>query len=144
MLLGNDIGSHNEHFNQDCILFPRNLNCTWRSHFLGSKDIIPSFPISKLTAKVLNTAIYAMIAKAEKPTGNKFTFICNTRLWTEIQDTLSQWILSWKTVGTFMFSQAENDYVKVGTTFNSYEFAGNTVTFPATAATVWSRVNVTV
>lgn len=87
------------------------------------------YVFSKLTAKVLNTAIYAMIAKAEKPTGNKFTFICNTRLWTEIQDTLSQWILSWKTVGTFMFSQAENDYVKVGTTFNSYEFAGNTVTF---------------
>lgn len=29
------------------------------------------YVFSKLTAKVLNTAIYAMIAKAERPTGNK-------------------------------------------------------------------------
>lgn len=87
------------------------------------------YVFSKLNARVLNTAINQMIAKAEKPTGNKFVFICNTAMWLEIQNTLSSWIRDWKTVGTFMFSQAANDYVKVGATFNTYEFAGNTVSF---------------
>ena len=28
-----------------------------------------------------------------------------------------------------MFSKGANDYIKVGATYNSYEYAGNTVTF---------------
>lgn len=84
---------------------------------------------SKMTAKVLNSAIMAMIQKSENPVGNHYVFICNTPMWAEIQNSLSAWIRDWKTVGTFMFSQKANDYVKVGATFNSYEFAGNTITF---------------
>ena len=59
---------------------------------------------SKMTNKVMNTAILAMIAKSNNPTGNKYIFICNTPMWA-------------------------NDYIKVGATYNSYEYAGNTVTF---------------
>ena len=33
---------------------------------------------SKMTNKVMNTAILAMIAKSNNPTGNKYIFICNT------------------------------------------------------------------
>lgn len=79
---------------------------------------------SKLTPKVMDTAITAMIAKSEKLTGNKYVFICNQRLWMEIQTTLRNWMRDWKPTATLMYSQAENDYVKVGNTFSSYEFAG--------------------
>ena len=87
------------------------------------------YVFAKLNARIMNTAIQAMVAKAERATGNKFVFICNTNMWNEVQNTLSSWIRDWKTVGTFMFSKAANDYVKVGATFQSYEFAGNEVTF---------------
>lgn len=50
-------------------------------------------------------------------------------MWLEIQDTLSAWIRDWKTTGTFLFSKASNGYVDLGATYQSYEFAGNTVTF---------------
>ena len=56
-------------------------------------------------------------------------FLCNTLMWNEIQDTMSAWIRDWKTVGTFVFSKAANGYVNIGATYQSYEFAGNTVTF---------------
>lgn len=84
---------------------------------------------SKMTNKVMNTAILAMIAKSNNPTGNKYIFVCNTPMWAEIQDSLSGYLRDWKTVGTFMFSKGANDYIKVGATYNSYEYAGNTVTF---------------
>lgn len=82
------------------------------------------YVFNRLNTKVLNTAIQQMVAKAEKPTGNTFVVICNTSFWNEVQNTLSGWIRDWKTTGTFMFSKAANDYVKVGATFASYEFAG--------------------
>lgn len=50
-------------------------------------------------------------------------------MWNEIQDVLSAWILTWKTVGTFVFSKASNGYVDVGATYQSYEYGGNTITF---------------
>lgn len=87
------------------------------------------YVFNKLTARVLNTAIDAMTTKSDNPTGNHYIFICNSRMWSAIQASLSGWIRDWKTVGTFMFSKEKNDYVKVGATFSSYEFAGNTVTF---------------
>lgn len=62
-------------------------------------------------------------------TGNHYCFIVNTNLWNEIQDVLGAWIKDYKTVGTFLFSKAENGYVNVGATFSSYEFAGNSVCF---------------
>ena len=50
-------------------------------------------------------------------------------MWQLVQEGLGQWLSDNKTDGTFLWSQKANDYVKVGTTYNSYEFAGNTVTF---------------
>lgn len=35
----------------------------------------------------------------------------------------------WKTIGTFLFSKAQNGYVDVGATYNSYEFGGNKIIF---------------
>ena len=87
------------------------------------------FIFSRLNGKFFNRALQTMVQKSEKPTGNKYMFLCNTLMWTEIQDTLGAWIRDWKTVGTFLFSKESNGYVDVGATYQSYEFAGNTVTF---------------
>jgi hypothetical protein len=87
------------------------------------------FVFSRLNTKLFNKALQAMVSKCEKATGNKFAFICNEAMWLEIQDTLAAWIRDWKTTGTFLFSKASNGYVDLGATYQSYEFAGNTVTF---------------
>lgn len=56
-------------------------------------------------------------------------FICNEKLWNDIQYTLGHYLADYRTDGCYMYSKAANDYVKVGTTFSTYEFAGNQVSF---------------
>lgn len=87
------------------------------------------FVFNRLNAKLLNKVINTMIAKCEKTTGNVFTMLVNSLFWQEVQETLSSWIRDWKTVGTFLFSKAANGYVEVGATYQTYEFAGNKLTF---------------
>lgn len=50
-------------------------------------------------------------------------------MWGLVQSTLGEYLSRWKVNNTFMWSQAANDYVEVGATFVSYEFAGNTISF---------------
>ena len=50
------------------------------------------FIFSRLNGRFFNRALQTMIQKSEKPTGNKYMFLCNTLMWTEIQDTMSAWI----------------------------------------------------
>lgn len=56
-------------------------------------------------------------------------FIVNEKLWNDIQYTLGHYLADYKTDGTYMYSKAANDYVKVGATFSTYEFAGNQISF---------------
>ena len=67
--------------------------------------------------------------KAEQPTGNKYVFIVNERFWYLLQTTLFQFLASFKVTDTLLWSKSAHDYVKVGTTFDTYEFAGNTISF---------------
>lgn len=83
----------------------------------------------KPTIEVLHTILQTMNEKAEKATGNKYMFIVNEKLWNDIQYTLGSYLADFKTDGTFMYSKAANDYVKVGATFSSYNFGGNTISF---------------
>ena len=87
------------------------------------------YVFTKLTVDVFNTALNALVEKAAQPTGNKFVFICNERMWNLVQGTLGEYLSRWKVNNTFMWSQAANDYVDVGATFVSYEFAGNVISF---------------
>jgi hypothetical protein len=50
-------------------------------------------------------------------------------MWAEIQNTLMTWLGDMQTSGTFLYSEKAGDYVKVGNTFNSYEFGGNVISF---------------
>lgn len=70
-----------------------------------------------------------MNEKAEQPTGNHYVFVVNEALWNQVNQTLGDWLAKFKTEGTYLYSKAANGYVDVGATFQSYQFAGNTVSF---------------
>ena len=54
-------------------------------------------------------------------------FICNERAWSLIQRVLGDYLAKFRTDGTFLYSKAANGYVKVGSTFDSYEYGGEKV-----------------
>jgi hypothetical protein len=87
------------------------------------------YAFAKLTIDVFQTVIATMNEKAENPTGNKYMFICNERMWNLIQTVLGDWLAKFKTDGTYLYSKQANGYVKVGATFQTYEFAGNQISF---------------
>lgn len=108
---------------------------TGRGIYIGD-GIIPQierfaskYVYTRLTAEAMNTAISMMNEKAENPTGNKYVFICNEKMWQDIQTTLSEWLKAFKTCGTYLWSQKANSYVDVGATFQSYEVGGNSMSF---------------
>lgn len=55
--------------------------------------------------------------------------ICNTAFWHEVQTVLGSWLKDFKTDGTYLYSKAANGYVDMGATYNSYEWAGNKISF---------------
>ena len=71
----------------------------------------------------------AMVAKSEKAQGNQYIVICNTPFFHEVQNTLGFWLKDYKTDGTYLYSKASNGYVSMGATYDSYEWAGNTISF---------------
>lgn len=50
-------------------------------------------------------------------------------MWNQVQEVLSEYLSRWKVNNTYMYSKAKNGYIDVGATFQSYEWAGNQVTF---------------
>lgn len=85
------------------------------------------YAYTKLTVSVFNTVLATMNEKATKPTGNKYMFIINERFWNTLQETLGDWLAKYKTDGTYLYSKQANGYVKVGSTFQTYEFAGENI-----------------
>jgi hypothetical protein len=71
--------------------------------------------------------------KAQSDTGNHFIFIVNRKLWNDINMVLGEYLSNYRTDGTYMYSKSANKgqggYVKVGATFDTYEYAGNSITF---------------
>lgn len=93
------------------------------------------YKYAKLNVNVINTVLSQMVSKAADPTGNHFTFIVDDALWNQVNTTLGEWLKSWGSVPTMMYSKSAGEMVdvnnaqKVGATFNSYEMSGNVVTF---------------
>lgn len=79
--------------------------------------------------EVFRTVLAMMGEKAQKPTGNKYVFICNERFWHSVQAEMFDFLANFHTDGTYLWSKQANDYVKVGATFDTYEFGGNSITF---------------
>lgn len=84
---------------------------------------------AKLNINVINTVMDSMVMKSANAQGNSYTFIVNDTLWRQINTSLADWLKLWGSTPTVMYSKANEGGVKVGATFNSYEIAGNTVTF---------------
>lgn len=87
------------------------------------------YAFAKLTLEVFHTVLATLNEKATQPTGNKYIFICNERFWTLLQQVLGDYLAKFRTDSTYLYSKAVNGYVKVGATFDSYEYGGNTITF---------------
>ena len=87
------------------------------------------FVFNKLNVRMFEQAMDEMITKCENPQGNVFTFITNTKMNTMVQRVMAAWLRDWKTDGGFIWSKGTNGYVKVGTTFDSYSYNGNTIVF---------------
>lgn len=103
---------------------------------LATEGIIPQierfatkFVFNKLNVRMFEQAMDEMIAKCDNPQGNVFTFIVNTKMNTMVQRVMAAWLRDWKTDGGFIWSKGTNGYVKVGTTFDSYTYNGNTIVF---------------
>lgn len=83
--------------------------------------------------QLFNMIMSHMADKAQSDTGNKFIFIVNRKLWNDLQMTLGEYLANYRTDGTYMYSKSANKglggYVKVGATFDTYEYAGNQVSF---------------
>jgi hypothetical protein len=50
-------------------------------------------------------------------------------MWSLIQTALASYLAAFKTDGSYLYSKKANDYVKVGATFDSYEYGGNLISF---------------
>lgn len=74
-----------------------------------------------------------MAEKAQDDTGNKLVFICNRKLWEDVNLVLGEYLANYKVDATYMYSKSANKgfggYVQVGATFDTYNFAGNQISF---------------
>lgn len=88
------------------------------------------YAYNKLTIDVLNTVITTMSQKSTNPTGNHYMFIVNEKFWADINSTLGEYLRSFHTDGTFMYSMKANGYVEVNAKgYDTYHYMGNTITF---------------
>lgn len=87
------------------------------------------YGFSKLTINAFDTMIETMRERAKEPTGNQFVFICNEKMWSMIQRTLREYLKDWKTNGVFFYSKKAGGMVEVGANFDTYNFAGNQLSF---------------
>lgn len=88
-----------------------------------------AFNESGFNVRLWEQAMQEMAAKSEEAQGNVWTFVCNSRMYNLVQRRMSNWIRDWKTTGCFVWSQGAKDYVDLGATYQSYEYAGNKIAF---------------
>jgi hypothetical protein len=86
----------------------------------------------RVTVALFNRILSEMAEKSQELTGNHYTILVTQKLWTDIQTTLGEYLSNFRTDGTYMYSKSANKgeggYVKVGATYNTYEFGGNFIT----------------
>ena len=81
------------------------------------------YAANKITINTFHTVINTMVEKAENPTGNHFCFIVNEIAWGIVQRVLGGYLADRKTDGAYLWSKGgEGKYIKVGATFDAYEW----------------------
>lgn len=88
---------------------------------------------NKPTLSTFQLIMNDMADKSDSDTGNTILFMVNRKLWNDFQYTMGKFLADNKTDGNYLWSKAANNNqggrVKVGATFNSYEYGGNTIVF---------------
>lgn len=104
--------------------------------YIAGDGIIPQinrfaskFNYSKLTASLLNEMILNLAQKCKSVLGNTFSFVCNEKLWYDLQNVLSEFLMNHRPDGAYVWSKSGNGNIKVGATYEAYTFSGNTVIF---------------
>jgi len=88
------------------------------------------YAYNKLSIITLQTVISMLNEKANEDTGNHYVFLCNNKFWQDLYRVLGDYLAQFHTDGTYLWSMKANDYVSVGAKgFDSYNYAGNTITF---------------
>lgn len=88
------------------------------------------YAANKITINTFHTVINTLVEKAENPTGNHFCFIVNEIAWGIVQRVLGGYLADRKTDGAYLWSKGgEGKYIKVGATFDAYEWGGNVISF---------------
>ena len=88
-----------------------------------------------LDVSVFNTVMKQMAEKSDNPIGNRWLFSVNRVLWNDVNIVLGDWLKSWGSAPTMLYSKATGQYaeisnpMKVGASFVSYEIGGNTISF---------------
>nr|DAT90311.1 MAG TPA: hypothetical protein [Caudoviricetes sp.] len=94
----------------------------------------------------LKEAISFMVSKADNLTGNDYVVICNSLLWNMVGDNLMDELAKWMPSNALMYSKVSGtkksvgevvDGIKVGNTFTSYVYQGNSITFMPDRALDW-------
>lgn len=89
--------------------------------------------VNNFTINTFQNVITQMARVAESATGNHFAFICNLPGWDAVQRVLGNYLANRATDGAYLWSRGGNTgnskYVKVGATFDSYEWGGNIISF---------------
>lgn len=89
------------------------------------------YAANRVTINTFHTIISTMVEKAEKTAGNHFCFMVNERMWAIVQRVLGDYLASRHTDGAYLWSRGgEGKYIKVGATFDAYEW-GKRITAPA-------------
>ena len=85
---------------------------------------------NRVTVNTFHHIISVMAEKAENPTGNHFCFMVNEKAWGIVQRVLGDYLANRSTDGAYIWSKGgEGKYIKVGGTFDAYEWGGNTISF---------------
>lgn len=88
------------------------------------------YAYNKLSINTIMETLNMLSEKADDPTGNTYVFVCNEKLWSDIQRVLGDYLAQFHTDGNYLWSMKANDYVSVGAKgFDSYNFGGNTIVF---------------
>ena len=87
------------------------------------------FSYSKFSPSLLNEIILTLSRKCKNVQGNQFAFVVNEKLYSDLQNTLSEFLMNHRVEGGHLWSKGSNGYVKVGATYDTYEFLGNEVIF---------------
>jgi len=86
--------------------------------------------VSKVTINTFQNVIQELVQKADEPQGNHFIFVMNEQMSAIANRVLMKYLQDFHTDGALFYSKVNGgSYYKVGATFNSYEFNGNTISF---------------